>query len=340
MARLVDIDVAAVLLRLGIKARKQGRELWACCPFHDERDPSWSINVDPSRPERFGLWRCKGSCPEDENAGSLIGLVQRLLRLDDRKEAWRWIKGHDKGTPVKPLRTEIEILPTPGAFSFPRGVVIAPAEEWVTPARDYLTRERGVTAEQIERWGLGYAVIGKLARRVVFPVRDGSGKLLSYTGRLFAGKGPKYKEANEADGADKGSVFGEEHWPAHGARRVVVVAESALDALAIERAVWLPIGGVYGSELLSGHVARLSTFEEVLVCSDPDRAGDKLWRQLKAQLGRWVKLARVELPEGCDAAQIARTSEGTEELGRIIRATAASVPRPVLDRAFAQDRSR
>ena len=44
MTRRRPVDVAALLAFLGIKGRRRGSEWWACCPFHEEREPSWQIH--------------------------------------------------------------------------------------------------------------------------------------------------------------------------------------------------------------------------------------------------------------------------------------------------------
>lgn len=317
---LRDVDVPAVLARLGIETRTKGRELWAPCPMHTtangerERTPSFRVRNEP-RSEKHGAWQCFGGCPTHARGGSLVGLVKRLLDLPARRAAWRWIK--DSGAELAPAPPPERIVVEPsdpvlsgGDLAVPRGVVVAPVATWPCPARDYLTIERGVPAEQAERWGIGYATTGRLAGRIYLPVHDGRGRLLNYTGRLFYGSGPKTREPAEKDGADKGGVFGERFWPkAKAERKVVVMTEAAFDGLAVERATGgLSVGAIYGSELLPGHLLRLGTFELVVVCSDPDPAGDKLWEYAKCALSRHARTERAVLPNGTDAADLGRTN--------------------------------
>ena len=304
MSRLARLDVPALLGRLGLDAKRKGREWWACCPFHEERSASWCMRDQPGDEEKHALWRCYGAC--EVRGGNAVGLVMRMLRLD-RDEAWRWIWSDAKATPEPPPVLEVEVeVRRPGApFKLPSGVILAPLAAWVTPARRYAV-ERGLTPAQVERWRLGFAVEGYLAGRLVLPVRNSKGKLVSYTGRTFVGSMKKWREPREEDGGDKGSVFGEEHWPPPGSRKRVVVTEAALDSLAVERVADVSIGAVYGSELLPGHVARLSTFEEVVVASDPDKAGEKFAGQLRGALGRWVRVRHAAMPEGYDANALER----------------------------------
>lgn len=299
-----DVDIPVLLERLGFaKPERRGRALWAPCPFHEERTPSWSIVDDPGG-ERHGFHHCHG-CGEGGGVSALVAHVLDL-RNDagelDYRAARDWLGGDQE----RPLPVTIEI-PAPKlarrGLVLPSGVVVAPFARWASPARRYVER-RGITGEQVERWGLGYAVDGRLAGRIVFPVRDRLGRLVSYTARDFAGAGRrKYLEPEQDEGADKSAIFGEQHWPDD--RKRVVVIEGAPDALAVERVVGGAVGAVYGSQLLPGAIARLSTFREVVVATDPDKAGQKLARAIVGALGRWSTVLRVTMPEGFDAAALA-----------------------------------
>jgi hypothetical protein len=245
-------------------------------------------------------------------------LVRRLLDLESRHDAWRWIRTEGAETPPEPPgAVELVVRERPGEFALPDGVVVAPVASWLSLARRYLVDVRGVTPEQAERWELGYAAKGLLAGRIVIPVRDADGRLLSYTARTYLGSAKKFREPDKAEGADKGSVFGERRWPPPGERKLVVVSEAAFDCLAVERATGLCVAGVFGSELLPGHVARLGTFEEIVTASDPDAAGSKLAAQIRAQLGRWRKVRRATFPPGFDADDLARP--GADQTARVER---------------------
>ncbi len=318
---LRDVDVLRVLARLGIETRRQGRELWARCPFHEERTASWRIKDDP-RSEHHAMWQCFGSCPEGRRSGSIVVLVKRLLDLESRDDAWRWIGSAELERPPERARgIEVVVAGPRASFVLPDGVVTKPVGEWLSVPRAYLL-SRGPTAEQAARWGIGYAASGSLAGRIVIPVRDTTGRLLSYTARTYVGSERKFREPDKAGGADKGAVFGEQQWASAGRCRTrVVVGEAAFDLLAVERVAsdWCSIGGVFGSELLPGHVARLGTFEEIVVASDPDPAGDKLAAQIRAQLGRWRRVRRALFPPGVDASELARPGDGLADREKVLR---------------------
>jgi DNA primase len=303
------VDVSVMLEGLGIKSRRRGGERWACCPFHAERDASWQIRDDPGN-KANGLWRCFGCGAR----GNPVQLVAAVLDTDtDAAIAWMEETGCIAGEPALPVR--VTITSTRGieaAFRLPAGVLFEPPAEWVTPARRYVAK-RGITEGQIERWGVGYSLYGRLRGRVVFPIRDGGQHVIGYTARSFIGDPKRYLEPHTKEGATSGAVFGEEHWPAHGERGAVVLTEGAINALAIERVIEdnpefdgheVAIAAVRGSHFLPGHAARLATFSRVLVASDPDAAGEKLWRDVRAMLGRWSRVVRVTFPSGVDAADL------------------------------------
>jgi len=183
-------------------------------------------------------------------------------------------------------------------------VRIEPLEKWPAPARRYLEK-RGIPAWQVMRWGLGYAAQGRLAGRIVIPVRDEHGRPRNYMARSFCGGEPKYLTPKAEERADLGTLFGVLGWEEAG--RTVYVTEGAFNALAFERALATPgsdhvaiaaVGGA--SDLQAEHAALLSRFAIVVLASDSDEAGDNLAGRLGYALGRHVAIGRLRLPRDAD----------------------------------------
>lgn len=304
------VDIPLLLERLGIQAQRRGREWWACCPLpgHEERTPSWQIRDTPDEPERHGLWRCLGQCHE---GGTAAELARRVLGLDSVKEAHRWLREGAIALERPAQLGGVELVPparpaffAPG-FKLPAGVVVAPLDAWPRIPREYVLNERGITAEQVERWGLGYAVDGRLHGRIVMPWRSRpAGPVTGYTARAYLPGLRKYFEPKEDEGAEKGAVYGEEHWPPLAEREVVVVVEGGIDGFAVERATGFPFAAARGSNLVPAHVAKLSTFQRLIVASDPDAAGRKFAAALRAALGRWKPIEQAAIPLGFDPAKL------------------------------------
>jgi DNA primase len=306
----LDVDVPGLLAALGLKSTRKGKELWAPCPFHSEEDASFHVR-DQEGHLKHGFWRCFG-CKE---GGTAVSLVRRLQNLETGEEAYRWLREHGLvGEALLPPAVTVTVVDhrvsRRSLFRLPGGVVVDELAHWPSTARRY-AESRGITPDQVERWGLGWAIEGRLTGRLVFPVFDRNGKLASYAARSFVGSPVRYLTPDRRENPDMASLFGEHLWSR--GNGLVVVAEGAINALSIERvapAALHPetaVVALLGSEPHPSQVARLAQSPRVLVASDPDRAGNDLWRKLRGSLARWTKVARVEFPEGTDAAELSPT---------------------------------
>lgn len=316
--RGASIDVGLLLERLGIKAEQRGRSWWACCPFHEEKTPSWRMRDEPGH-EAHGLHHCFG-CEEGGSAGYL---VMRMLGIEEPRDAWLWINSDDKADRELLPAVQIEVAdPRLKVFRLPPGVVIPDAlSKWPEIARSFAA-QRGLEPWQIERWRLGFAREGRLRGRLVIPVRNRDGKLLGYTGRAWARTASKkYKEPREEEGADPGAVFGEEWWPHFRSGQRVVLCEGALNALAIERVFRGGfVAALMGSHFDQAHAAKLTGFAEVVIASDPDTAGAKMREAMKG-IARWMRLRHAHFPKGTDACDVEK-EEGPEALKQIVERAA------------------
>ncbi len=296
-------DVLRVLRRLGIEGDVYGDHLVGLCPYHDDQKPSWRIRL---RGERRGLHWCF-SCQE---GGDLYDLVMQVRDYATRAAAVGWVEEHFGSATEEDLMVPtIEVvtgLAQRRRLRMPAGVVTGePLEAWPTLVREYL-EGRGITREQVERWGIGYAVDGRLHGRLVIPVRDVYGDLASYVGRAWLDMPKRFLYPREEEGPDLEVLFGEQHWPRPiPMRGDVVVTEGAIKSLAVERvfprASHAAIGG---SDVRLMHVTKLSTFRRVVVLTDSDAAGERAGFELEAGLAGSTRVARVRLPEGQDADKL------------------------------------
>lgn len=323
-----NVDILATLKRLGIDVRRsKGREVWACCPLHIEAAPSFRIRNEPDS-EKHGFYQCFGSCEGERRSGSVFKLVRLLLELESNDEAKRWLRGESLESQPEQVSRIVVDAKDPKirkrGVEHPIGTIVAPVRRWPQSAREYLDK-RGIPAEQAERWGLGYGKFGKYANRIFFPAYDSQHRLLNFTTRTYVDHPQKFKEPPENSGAEKSAVFGEFLWPRREERKVVVVLESAINVLASEREVpEFSHGAIFGSEVLPGHLLRFGTFDAILVASDPDGAGDKYFRAMRAGLARSKRVERVTFPEDLpklDAADLAKAHPG------ILRASVLSAAR-------------
>lgn len=295
-----QVDVPRLLRLLGVRAEQDGDRWLARCPSgrHEDRKPSWRIR-DARGSARNALHHC-WSCLFGSTA---IDLVQHVLGLTTASAAAEWIIENAQGEAPAALELEVRFADRVRfPFALPAGAEFGPLASWPTPARRY-AEQRGITDQQVDRWGLGYAVEGRLRGRLVIPIRDRWGVLLSYTARSFAGQPKRYLNPAEQEGPEPGAVFGEEHWPGGDDPDLVVVLEGALNALAVERvAPLLPVAALGGSRHDPLQVAKLARFRRAVLFTDADPAGDGAASRLIASLARHLSLARALLPPGQDPA--------------------------------------
>ena len=289
------VDVPVLLGALGIRAEHKGTKWVARCPSpeHNDSSPSWSI-IDKPGDRRHGSHHCF-SCKWGGGPWELAGAIWKM----PAEEAGKRLRemGIGAAPPMPKTIPKVVVTTTgyvpPRAFKLPIGVEIpGPDGRWFGPALAYLL-ERGVTREQIDRWGFGYAVRGKLRFRVVAPVYDATGRLLSYSARAFssAATGDRYDTGRVRDGAfPRRAIWGEAGFAGDAC---VTVAEGVFSALALERAGAPNPCALLGSELTEDKARVLSRFRTIIVASDPDKAGDAIADRLSV-LGRRARLVRMD----------------------------------------------
>lgn len=285
------------------KTRADKGEYWACCPFHDEKTPSFKIS------DELNGYYCFG-CGEK---GGLFDFVERMEQVAF-PEAVR-ILAEENGMTV-PAMTEREQKREEEGTRLAEANRIAAAyyrEKLEEPggreARDYLRSERGLSAKIIERFGLGYApprsgglikrlkvhgvdeedavAAGLLRRgergdlyeffrnRVMFPVEAPGRGVVAFGGRALD-DGPKYINSPESPIFQKGGVLyhmGPAREAARKERRMVV-AEGYMDVIAMAAAGFDHVVAPMGTALTEAQLQILwLAASEVVVALDGDEAG-------------------------------------------------------------------
>ena len=70
------VELKKVVSRYVGEMKSSGGRLWACCPFHQEKTPSFCI--DPAK----NLWHCYGSC---QDGGTVIKFIEKIENLSFRQ---------------------------------------------------------------------------------------------------------------------------------------------------------------------------------------------------------------------------------------------------------------
>jgi DNA primase len=319
-----------------VRLQKAGREFKACCPFHDEKTPSFTIN------DAKGFYHCFG-CGAHGDAIRWMTDQRGLAFMDA----------------VKELAVEAGMeVPAPDPQSARRAEeraglqdVTAAAQEWFvanlgssegTAARGYLAR-RGFSAATMREFGFGYAPEGRqalgraLARfeepllveagmrisveerdpydrfrnRLMLPIQDARGRVIAFGGRILDAESnpnaPKYLNSPDTPLFDKGRTLYNLHRAAPAARQSgrMIVVEGYMDVIALAEAgigeAVAPMGTALTEqqlELLWRHV------ERPILCFDGDAAGQRAMRRAVERAlpfaGPGKSLAFVFLPSGED----------------------------------------
>lgn len=296
------LNVPLLLRHLGILAKPTKGGWLAPCPnpAHADRKPSWRI-VDKMGHRAHGSHHCF-SCRFGGGPWELASAMWRvtIAEAGDRIRELGIDSGRLPPAKAVKLRVELPAAAAGASFALPRGVVI-PGEggRWFPGATQYL-EARGVTRAQCDRWGLGYALRGRLRLRVVIPVYT-EGALRTYSARSWdPGATRRYEAGREVDGAQpRRAVWGEPLWDR--ARGVVTVAEGVFSALALERAGFPNCCALLGSHLTVERARVLTGWSRYLVATDPDMAGDSVAQWL-GQESRRAQVTRIRLRSSPDDA--------------------------------------
>jgi DNA primase len=339
----VDIvDIAGEYTKL----RKAGRRYSALCPLHKERSPSFSI--EPTQ----GLFYCFGC-----GAGGDAIKLHMLLSGDDFAAAMEslarrygialpppTVRRTAAGAEVRDLEAVLE-----GAQEFFVGELGRAGEP-----QAYLSR-RQISPELRQRFGLGYApadwrrlvqalhprfslkdleAAGLAARpesggdpydrfrhRLMFPIRNGSGRLVGFGGRTLGDDKAKYINTAETDRFHKGSLL----YGLDSAKRAIretgraVLVEGYFDVIATVAAGIEGVVASMGTALTPEQSRLLARFaDEVVVGYDGDEAGENASRRaLALLLADSLGVRRARFGEGEDPDSL-RQSKGPEAVKKAI----------------------
>ena len=348
LARVDIVDVIGARVPL----KKTGREFSACCPFHTEKTPSFTV----SPVKQF--YHCFG-CGQHGTAIGFLMAYDRLSFPEAVEELARQIglevpheEGPERrGPDPQPIYDTLE----QAARHYQQQLRRHPEAR---RAVDYLKR-RGLSGETAGAFGLGYAppgwdnlltalgsdeaavkrldLAGLLAEgsggkrydrfrdRVMFPIRDGRGRVIGFGGRVLGDAKPKYLNSPETPVFHKGR----ELYGLYEAKRVpgtierLIVVEGYMDVIALAQHGIRNAVATLGTATTSEHLDRLfKTAPEVVFCFDGDRAGrEAAWKALNATLpqlreGREARF--LFLPEGEDPDTLVR-KEGAEAFSARVR---------------------
>ncbi len=340
---LSRVDIVEVIDQR-VPLKKSGREYQACCPFHNEKTPSFTVS--PTKQ----FYHCFG-CGEH---GTAIGFLMQYDHLDfiEAVEELARVAGvvipYEQSTSPAARQThkqnqqsQFELMARCDRFyrqqlrQHPQANV----------AVEYL-KSRGLSGEIAARFNIGYAppgwdnltnsmgkeneaelltlgmlikkeaggVYDRFRHRIMFPIRDSRGRVLGFGGRVLNKEDtPKYLNSPETPLFHKG----QELYGLYEARQAVrqidrlLVVEGYMDVVALAQFEIPYAVATLGTATTAEHLQRLFRLtQEVVFCFDGDRAGrDAAWRALEqalptVQSGRTIRF--MFLPDGDDPDTLVR----------------------------------
>lgn len=296
-ARLSVVDVVSRRVPL----TKKGQNYWGCCPFHNEKTPSFSVNEDK------GFYHCFG-CGEH---GDIISFVMKSENVDFKtaiaelaQQAGLKMPEYKPRDPAQIAREESYVAITDAAAKFYQKKLF---EDAGAHALQYI-RGRGFDDEMIKKYRIGYApknnaiaglfsniraenlLATGLCRRgdygmydffrdkLMFPIFNARGQVVAFSGRSLDGSEPKYINTSDTEMFHKRrTIFGLNFArdAIHRANRSIVV-EGQIDAIRMQTNGFGETVAPLGTALTEDHIAMLcKANRNITFCFDGDAAGQK-----------------------------------------------------------------
>ena len=331
------VDIVEIIDR-HVKLKRAGANYSACCPFHNEKTPSFTV----SQTKQF--YHCFGCGAHGTAVGFLMeyngmGFVDAVREL--AQSVGMSVPEEERSAEARQKATEDLGL---------HAVLAQASQYYRTCLRDspvaieYLKR-RGLSGEVAKQFGIGYAPDGwqNLAQafsdyqeksllsaglvkqnderrrydvfrdRIMFPIVDVRGNIIGFGGRVLDKGEPKYLNSPETPVFEKGrELYGlfQARRAIRDAGRVVVV-EGYMDVVALAQSGVGYAVATLGTATTPVHVQRLlRQSDEVVFCFDGDTAGKRAaWRALENSLAQLVdgkQLRFLFLPDGEDPDSFVR----------------------------------
>ena len=349
-----------------VKLVKAGREFKACCPFHNEKTPSFTVN------DEKGFYHCFG-CGAHGDAIRFLTDQRGLPFMDAVKElaakAGMEVPAPDPRAQEKAERTASLTE------------VMAAVQSWYAEqlqgvdgaaAREYL-KNRGIDSAAVARFGIGLAPDSRNALkralahlgedrlietgmliqpeeegkesydrfrgRLMIPIRDQRGRVIAFGGRILGQGDPKYLNSPDTPLFDKGRTLYniDRAGPASRQAKRLIVVEGYMDVIALDRAGIAEAVAPNGTAVTEAQLERMWRLDPApILCFDGDSAGQKaaIRAAMRAlpNIGPERTLRFVELPAGQDPDDVVRSG------GREALETLLAEPEPLDQRLWRHER--
>ncbi len=332
LAKLKERNDIVTTISKYITLQRKGRGYWACCPFHGEKTPSFSVKEDGQ------FYKCFG-CGE---SGYVITFIEKFENVDFMtaveilcKNAGMEMpsfKGNEEIEKKKKLRDRLYLALNLATEFYMTNLYSLEGKKHL----DYL-KNRGITDELIKKFKIGASLdydslvkfmqsrgfssnellqsglvgvndYGKYydfyAKRVIFPIFNNFSDVIGFSARDISGEQniAKYKNTPQTMLFSKGQVLYGYNFIKEEKKRgnlnEVIIVEGQMDTIACHGAGLVNTIGCMGTALTSNHAKELQRLtDNILVCLDGDNAGEvATFKAIDClrQIGLSVKVVRLK----------------------------------------------
>lgn len=328
-----------------VRLKKAGRNYQACCPFHNEKSPSFTVSQDKQ------FYHCFG-CGAHGNVISFLMEFDRLEFPEAIEELAQYhsieVPREENSTPApsaqqkQQSQNDYELMEKAAKFFAQQLKVHAEKDK----AINYL-KGRGLSGDIVKAFGIGYAPpewdsilrnfgltpnatqqllelklitendnrrrFDFFRDRIMFPIRDKRGRVIGFGGRVLEDGGPKYLNSPETRIFHKGhELYGfYQAKQAHRNLARVMIVEGYMDVVALAQFGIDYAVASLGTATTAEHIQMLfRATAEIVCCFDGDRAGrEAAWRALEnalPYLKDGVEMKFLFLPDGEDPDTLVR----------------------------------
>ncbi|MDR1412974.1 MAG: DNA primase [Actinomycetes bacterium] len=349
--------VSLIAARVDLKPRGRA-EHWGCCPFHNERTPSFKVDADT------GLWYCFG-CQEHGDAFAYLMKTENMSFPEAVEELARRANitlTVDPQAAAQSGRLKRIRAVCADTAAFYHDYLRKSKSSGAAAARAYLGR-RGFGSSVAQTWQLGYApgqaqllrrlrdaghseedmlaanvvlrttkgsLRDRFYERIMFPITDTRGQVIAFGGRVVGDGQPKYLNTAETPVFSKGrNLYGIEKAREHIlAEKTALVVEGYTDVIGLHAAGFQNAVATLGTALTAQHVKLLSRYAaRIAYVFDGDQAGQRAAEKAVAFIDQTlspefsaapVTLDVVMLPGGKDPAEIVAGQDGKASFAALL----------------------
>lgn len=350
---LLDRTDIVDVINSRVQLKKAGKNYKACCPFHEEKTPSFTVAQDKQ------FYYCFG-CGAGGNA---LGFVMEFDRLDFPEAVEMLAKNVGLEVPKEAVQ-DIQVTRKKDSLYS----ILSESDRYyrqqlrqhpaAKTAVDYL-KNRGLSGQIAARFNIGYAPQGwdnllkaigtseerihlleesgmlvskpeenkiydRFRQRIMFPIRDQRGRTIGFGGRVLDDGTPKYLNSPETPVFHKGR----ELYGLYEARQALkemprlIMVEGYMDVIALAQFNIHNAVATLGTALTENHLQKIFRYtSEIVFCFDGDEAGRRAAaRALETALPEMrdgVSAKFLFLPDGEDPDTLVRQL-GTEKFNQQI----------------------